>query len=140
MSWPGVIPAGQVIHEIGCHVDLLPTICKAAGAAVPTDRTMDGRDALPLAASRAKSAHDAIFWASAGQLAVRRGPWKLVKDGREFGGTPETQKPLEGDDALFLSNLEEDPGERRNRRHDQPALADELATTAHRWLEDVKKK
>jgi arylsulfatase A-like enzyme len=140
MSWPGVIPAGQVIPEIGCHVDLLPTICKAAGAAVPTDRTMDGRDALPLAASRAKSAHDAIFWASAGQLAVRRGPWKLVKDGREFGGTPETQKPLEGDDALFLSNLEEDPGERRNRRHDQPALADELATTAHRWLEDVKKK
>ena len=140
MSWPGVIPAGRVISEIGCHVDLLPTICKAAGVAVPADRTMDGRDALPLAASGARSSHDAIFWSHAGQLAVRRGKWKLVKDGREYGGTPETQQPLTGENALFLSNLEEDPGETRNRRHDQPALADELATLAHRWQEEVRNK
>src|SRR5207248_7625602 len=35
MSWPGVIPQGKVRTEIGNHVDLLPTICKAAGAPLP---------------------------------------------------------------------------------------------------------
>jgi arylsulfatase A-like enzyme len=138
MSWPGVIPAGQVIHEVGCHVDLLPTIAKAAGAPLPADRILDGFDMLPLAASKAKSRHDAIFWSQGGQLAVRRGKWKLVKDGREYDG--EKNEPLKGDDALFLSNLEEDPGERRNRRHDEPALADELLTLAQHWLNEVQTK
>ena len=109
MNWPGVIPKGKVIREIGSHLDLLPTICKAAGAALPADRTLDGSDALPMAASGAKSPHDAIFWSCGGQLAVRRGKWKLVKDGKTFDGTPDGDKPLAGDDALFLSNLEEDP-------------------------------
>ncbi|MCL5743351.1 MAG: sulfatase-like hydrolase/transferase [Acidobacteria bacterium] len=140
MSWPGVIPSGQVIHEVGAHIDLLPTICKVAGAALPTDRTIDGRDILPVAASKAKSPHEALFWALGGQLAVRRGKWKLVKDGYEADGTPDGRKSLEGEDALFLTNLEEDPGESKNRRHDEPALTDELATLAQHWLEvEVRK-
>ncbi len=137
MSWPGVIPAGQLNHEIGCHVDLLPTIAKAAGAPLPSGRTLDGFDMMPLATAKAKSQHNAIFWSQGGQLAVRRGKWKLVENGREYDG--EKNEPLKGDDALFLSNLEDDPGERRNRRHDEPALADELSSLAHRWLDDVKK-
>src|SRR5437764_8632561 len=130
MSWPGVIPKGQVLHQVGNHVDLLPTICKAAGAAVPTDRTMDGFDALPLAVSGAKSSHEAIFWSSGGQLAVRRGNWKLVKNGKVFDGTPQGNQPLPGDDALFLSNLDEDPGESKNLRHQHPNIVDELASMA----------
>jgi arylsulfatase A-like enzyme len=139
MSWPGTIPKGQVLRQIGSHLDLLPTICGAAGVAAPKDRTMDGFDALPMAVSHAPSTHDAIFWSSGGQLAVRRGNWKLVKDGRIFDGTPEGEKPLAGDDALFLSNVDEDPGESRNLRHQNPTLADELETLAQRWMEDVKK-
>ncbi len=53
-------------------------------------------------------------------------------------GTPAGEKPLEGDDAVFLSNLEEDPGESKNLRHQNPAMADELETLAQRWLESVK--
>jgi arylsulfatase A-like enzyme len=127
-----------LIHEIGCHVDLHPTIAKVTGSSLPAGRKLDGFDMLPLATSKAKSAHDAIFWSQSGQLAVRRGKWKLVKDGREYDGL--SNEPLKGDDALFLSNLEDDPGERRNRRHDEPALTDELSTLAHRWLDEVKNK
>jgi arylsulfatase A-like enzyme len=136
MSWPGTIPAGQVIHEVGAHIDLLPAICKAAAVPVPSDRTIDGRDVLPMVTSKAKSLHDAVFWAMGGQLAVRRGKWKLVKGGNLADGTPGGR--LQGDDAVFLSNLEEDPGESRNRRRDEPVLADELDTLAQRWLEEVK--
>ena len=140
MSWPGVIPSGQLIHEIACHIDLCPTICKAAGASMPSDRTIDGFDMLPVAASKSKSQHNAIFWSSAGQLAVRRNQWKLVENGKDYDGTEQGNQPLKGDDALFLSNLDEDPGERRNRRHDQPALTDELSSLAHRWLSGVSEK
>jgi arylsulfatase A-like enzyme len=139
MSRPGTIPSGQIVEEVGCHIDLLPTLCKAAGVAVPADRIIDGRDALPMATVQAKSPHEAIFWASANQLAVRKGDWKLVKDGIVFDGTPQGQKPLTGDDALFLSNLRDDPGESRNLRHEHAELVDELETQANKWLEDVSK-
>jgi arylsulfatase A-like enzyme len=138
MNWPGTIPRGQVSSHIGSHLDLLPTICKAAGVAPPPDRTMDGFDALPMAVSGATSKHDAIFWSSGGQLAVRRGKWKLVQNGRIFDGTPQGSQPLQGDDALFLSNLEDDPGESKNLRHQYPAVLDELQTLGDQWLRSVK--
>jgi len=137
MSWPGVIGGGQVLREMGSHLDLFPTIANAAGIALPTDRTFDGFDALPMAAAQAKSQHDAIFWSSGGQLAVRRGTWKLVKNGKTFDGTPAGDQPLAGDDALFLSNVDDDPNESKNLRHQYPALADELETLAEQWLRRV---
>jgi arylsulfatase A-like enzyme len=139
VHWPAAIRAGQVIREIGSHLDILPTVCGAAGIAPPADRTIDGFDMLPLAASGAKSQHEAIFWSNQGQLAVRRGTWKLVKDGKTFDGSPGSDKSLTGDDALFLSNLDEDPGEKVNLRHRYPQIADELATAVARWAVEVTK-
>jgi arylsulfatase A-like enzyme len=139
MSWPGTIPNGQVLSPIGNHLDLLPTICTAADVPVPADRTIDGFDALPLALAGAPSKHEAIFWSSGGQLAVRRGSWKLVKNGRTFDGVPGGAKPLEGEDALFLSNVDEDPSESKNLRRQNPALLDELLTMAEKWLNNVEK-
>jgi arylsulfatase A-like enzyme len=138
MHWPGVIPKARTVREIGSHLDLLPTIAKAARADLPADRTLDGSDALPLATSDARSRHDAIFWSSGGQLAVRRGKWKLVKDGKLFDGTPDGDKPLPGEDALFLSNVEEDPAESVNLRRRYPGVLDEPATLMQKWTEEVK--
>jgi arylsulfatase A-like enzyme len=137
MSWPAVIPAGQSIHDVCMTMDLLPTICQAAGVPVPSDRAIDGKDILAVARSHAKSPHDAIYWSNGEQLAVRRGKWKLVLNGTDHDGTPAGEKPLQGDDALFLSDLEEDPGEKRNLRHAKAGIADELASAAHRWLEGL---
>jgi len=138
MSWPGVIPKGQVLSQVGSHVDVLPTIARAASVTLPVDRTFDGFDALPMAMSQARFTHEAIFWSSGGQLAVRRGNWKLVKNGKTFDGTAAGTQPLAGDDALFLSNLAADPGESKNLRHEYPALADELDTLAEQWLKRVQ--
>ena len=119
--------------------DLLPTICTAAGVPLPADRTIDGRDALPLMTAGEKSRHPDVFWDSDKQQAVRRGRWKLVVNGAVYEGTPESRKPFEGDDAMFLSDLEEDPGETRNLRRKHPELVDELATAISRWQEAVTK-
>jgi arylsulfatase A-like enzyme len=91
-----------------------------------------------MAVSGADSTHDAIYWSSGGQLAVRRDDWKLVKNGKVFDGTPEGNQALAGDDALFLSNVADDPGESKNLRHQFPKVLDELDTLAEKWLRDVK--
>jgi len=137
ISWSGAIPKGQVVREIGSHLDLLPTICKAAGAALPANRTIDGADALPMASTGAKSPHDAVYWSQGGQLGVRRGPWKLVLNGRTYD-PPDGDKPLPGEDELFLSNLDDDPGESKNLRRAHPNVVDELQTMAERWLKQVQ--
>ncbi len=63
-----------------------------------------------------------------------------MKDGKVFDGTPDGNKALTGDDALFLSNLDEDPGESVNLRHRYPAMVDELSTMMQKWSEEVKQR
>jgi arylsulfatase A-like enzyme len=140
LNWPGVIPPQQVIREVAMSADLLPTLCRAAGVALPADRVIDGRDILPLAASGARSPHKETFWAQGQQLAVRRANWKLVLNGITYDGSPDGQRPLAGEDAVFLSDLDQDPGETRNLRRRRPELVDELTSAIHRWRETVTAK
>jgi arylsulfatase A-like enzyme len=137
MSWPGTIPARQQIREVAMSMDILPTICKAAGASLPEGYTVNGSDVLAVATSRAKSPHPAIFWAQGGQLATRRGPWKLILNGMLYDRSANGGK-MTGDDAVFLSNLDDDPGETTNLRHKHPEVVDELQTSLHRWFADLK--
>jgi arylsulfatase A-like enzyme len=138
MSRPATIPAGQQIREVVMSMDILPTICKAAGAPLPDGYTVDGSDILAVATSQAKPPHPAIFWAQNGQMATRRGKWKLVLDGVLHDRTPDGGK-MTGDDAVFLSNLDDDPGETTNLRRKHPEVVDELSTSVHRWLESLKR-
>ncbi|XP_066213778.1 arylsulfatase L isoform X1 [Saccopteryx leptura] len=46
--WPGVLPAGRVIHEPTSLMDIFPTVVQLGGGEVPRDRVIDGRDLLPL--------------------------------------------------------------------------------------------
>lgn len=77
--WPGRIPPGLVSKEICGIIDLFPTVCNLAGAPIPSDRTIDGRDILPLMTRPgAASPHEALFAMSGPRLhVVRSGRWKL---------------------------------------------------------------
>ena len=77
--WPGRIPGGIVSNEVAATVDIFPTFAKLAGAPIPSDRTIDGRDILPLLTEAdARGPHEAIFAMSGGRLhIVRSGKWKL---------------------------------------------------------------
>lgn len=138
VNWPGHVPAGKQIDEILMTADILPTACHLSGAALPTDRTYDGRNIWPVLTAGAASPHEFVAWANGQQLAIRRGPWKLVLNGITYDGTPDGDKPLSGDDAVFLSNLEQDPGETRNLRRQHPRLSDELQTLLGNWRRDVQ--
>ncbi len=77
--WPGHIPPGLVSREICGVIDVFPTLCQLAGAPVPDDRVIDGKDILPLMTkSGAASPHEAIYAMSGPQLhVIRSGKWKL---------------------------------------------------------------
>ena len=77
---PGRIPSGQVSAEIATTLDIMPTFAKLAGAAVPTDRVIDGHDIGDLihGVSGVKSPTKAFYFYIRESLrAVRAGKWKL---------------------------------------------------------------
>lgn len=76
--WPGHIPAGHASKEPAVMMDLFTTVLKATGAKMPDDRTLDGRDIMPLFTSDAASPHDALFGLKSSKLStVRDARWKL---------------------------------------------------------------
>lgn len=76
--WPGHIPAGRLSDEPAIMMDLFATSLAAAGLEVPQDRTIDGKNILPLLASEVKSPHEVLFSVQGKNLStVRMGSWKL---------------------------------------------------------------
>ena len=54
-----------------------------------------------------------------------------------YNRTPDGGK-MTGDDAVFLSNLDQDPGETTNLRHKHPEIVDELQTSLNSWFSALK--
>ncbi|MCW5965492.1 MAG: sulfatase-like hydrolase/transferase [Bryobacterales bacterium] len=136
IHWPARVKPGKHTQVVQ-SMDIFPTLLAAAGIGLPSD--LDGHSLLPVLFDGAASPHAEIFWTNSGQLAVRRGQWKLVINGRDYNRDPKGWEPLTGDDALFLSNVEEDPGESKNLRRLHPKLVDDLATAAQRWQDSLRK-
>lgn len=83
MRWPGKIPAGTVSDEVVATIDLMPTFAGLAGAKVPDDRVIDGKDAWSVLSGGGKSVHDAYFFYKGNTLeAVRMGKWKVRRTGK----------------------------------------------------------
>lgn len=62
-SWPGRIAAGKVNANLVASVDFLPTICEAAGVALPASMPPDGRSFLPqLLGQKSAPREWAYFW------------------------------------------------------------------------------
>ncbi|QHI68364.1 sulfatase-like hydrolase/transferase [Tichowtungia aerotolerans] len=78
IRWPARLKGGQVYNEPVNTLDLYPTFCAAAGAAVADGTQLDGVNLLPfLNNEKAGTPHDLLFWHSGVSGAVRRDNWKL---------------------------------------------------------------
>jgi len=135
MSWPGTIPSGKVVDQVGVTMDIFPTFVKLAGATLPADRVVDGRDVFPMVARGAAGPHadSPIFWANGGQRAVRRGKWKLLLN-------PNLDPDEPPADKIFLADLEKDPGERTNLADKNPDLVKELTVLIGTWEKSIEPK
>ncbi|XP_055965483.1 steryl-sulfatase [Sorex fumeus] len=62
LRWPGVLPAGVEVDEPTSNMDIFPTLAGLAGAPLPGDRVIDGRDLMPLLqGTRESSEHEFLF-------------------------------------------------------------------------------
>ncbi|XP_006877304.1 PREDICTED: arylsulfatase D [Chrysochloris asiatica] len=79
--WPGVLPAGQLIHEPTSLMDIFPTVVQLAGGQMPQDRVIDGRSLLPLLLGSVQySAHEFLFHYCGMHLHAAR--WHQIDSGR----------------------------------------------------------
>lgn len=128
---PARLPHGRVCSEVGAMMDVFPTVLDVAGIAPPAGLALDGVSALSMAAGKARSPHERVFWAYNGQTAVREGRWKLVLNGKlDFSRT----QP----DAVHLSDLAADPGERTNLAEREPEVVARLTQAIRAWEKSVR--
>lgn len=118
-SWPGHIQPRRT-PTVALTMDLYPTLCQAAGVAVPED--VDGASLLDTVVSDKPLAGRDLVWVrreggapywGRDYYAIRRGNWKLLQN------TP--FEPYE------LYNLDADPLERDNLAASEPELTRDLA-------------
>ncbi len=133
--WPGVIPAGQVSKEMSMNFDLFTTVLEAAGAPIPGDRVIDGKDMLPLLKG-GQSRHDALLFYWLDNLhAVRKGRWKYHRQHRFWASSFFFAKR-----GPMLFDVEGDPHESYNLIDLYPEKARELEVLMNDWEARLEKE
>jgi len=62
VKWPGVLTPGVVTDEPTSQMDIFPLVSHIAGVPLPTDRTYDGINILPLLQQQTDiSPHEFLF-------------------------------------------------------------------------------
>jgi arylsulfatase A-like enzyme len=115
--WPEHVPAGKTSNELISHVDLLATLAALAGKDVPKDAGPDSFNQMPslLNVKPEKAVRDhLVIHSGGGQLAIRKGPWKLIPATGPMARGPE------------LYNLADDLGETTELAAKMPDKVKEL--------------
>jgi arylsulfatase len=115
VRWPGRVKPGSVSHHISAHYDAMATLADIADIRQPVS---DGISYVPtlLGKPDKQKQHAYLFWDFAGyggQLAVRMGKWKGLKQGL-------VRKP---NAPLELYDLDADIGEKTNVAAKYPDVA-----------------
>ncbi len=137
--WPGRIAARDAVDVPISHLDLLPTFARLAGADLPADRVLDGRDVSPLLLDGIAGAPRPIFHYFGYQpQAVREGRWKLFVPVQTRPNVKHVSLWWAHAPAAFdnqhrllaapeLYDLERDPGEKTNVATQHPDVVTRLS-------------
>lgn len=136
-QWKGRLPAGKVEERPVIQLDILPTALAAAGGEIDPAWKLDGVNLLPyLTGEKAEAPHEALYWRFGGQIAIRKGDWKLVK--AATSEQPVGQLGFKGDpEGAELYNLANDLGEQTNLAEQEPAKVKELAEAWNAWNSEL---
>ena len=130
--WPGHIEPGSRSLAVTAHMDLMASICDAAGATPPAD--IDALSLIPILTGKATDAanpRELYFVRREGgpqflglaSHALRRGDWKLLQN------TPFS--PLE------LYNLKDDPREEHDQSKSRPKIRNDLAKILQQHIQQA---
>jgi arylsulfatase A-like enzyme len=119
--WPGVIPAGQVTHQVGITMDISATLLAVSKAEVPASLQLEGINLMPVLSGSSPNVSRTLFWRTQTEQAVRSGDMKLVmQSGR-----------------AYIYNVKDDVGERNDLTSMQQAEARHLRGLLDAWEADV---
>jgi arylsulfatase A-like enzyme len=145
VRWPGKVPAGAISREPAITMDLFATIGAIAGAQLPKDRIIDGKDIRPLlfGEAGARSPHEALYFYWGKDLqAIRAGKWKLhfphgYPQPAPAGGNAKPGKYRQLKIGRELFDLEADPGETTNVASKHPDIAERIELLAEQARIDL---
>ncbi len=129
--WPkGIVAHGELRHNPGHLVDLLPTILEVAGTKPPatdglTAPARPGRSLVPAFAKDGTVAHESIWFLHESNRALRMGDWKIVASGK--------------DGPWELYDLAKDRAEAKNLAAEDPAKLKQLIDQWTRETADYRK-
>lgn len=138
VRWPGVIPAGRVVHKLTAAIDWLPTLAHASQIHLPAGHKgsppIDGVNVwqtLVGTSSRPHPRNDLLIWNGRGTLqAIRVGNWKLYLD--------RVQEIPESKTGPVLIHLEKDLEEQINLSAQHPQRVQTMQALARKRLADIR--
>ena len=133
---PGQIPAGQVSSAVAANMDILPTFAGLAGAELPDDRVLDGRDLWPLLSGATQQSPHDYFYYFAGRGRERQTRLQGIRQGRHklrLATSPAGElEPAE------LYDLYADAGEQFDISGRNPERVAELLAQARAFLAELE--
>jgi uncharacterized sulfatase len=146
--WPGQIPASAISDAISMNFDLFPTLLSLAGAEIPKDRIIDGKDIWPILQGSDQSPHEYLYFFDNETItAVRTQKLKFVVYSRyrnwlsNFEGEHRGQLHYYHPGLLF--DLETDPQEQYSFTRENPEVVQsmkEILEKGRNELEILAKK
>lgn len=132
--WPAQIEAGQINDAMTMSIDLLPTIAALTGAALPSDRVIDGKNIRDVMQGGGDTPHEHLFFFNGNDVAaVRDARFKLVLNAyyKSF------YVPFEQFGGMLLFDLENDPQERFSFVRENPDSVADLKAAVNQMRLDV---
>ena len=126
--WPEKVKPGSVCDERISHVDIMATAAQIAGIKLPDSAGEDSVSLVPLLCGqkRESETREAIVAQSmAGDIAIMRGPWKLIY--HKQAGKAFTQE---------LYNLKDDLAESKDVAAANPQVAEKMAALMEQYIRD----
>jgi len=133
LSYPRKFESEQINDEVAVMMDIVPTFMELAEVESKEFPEFDGKSLLKMIEQDTQSPHKEVYWEYNGQLAIRRGEWKLVIKGM-------IDMDREQPDKLHLSNLNTDPSERVNLVDQYPELCKKLKRSVTEWYSSIGDK
>jgi arylsulfatase A len=123
VRWPGQIKPGSVCREPLVSMDLFVLSLMVAGAKIPQDRVLDGRDPTAALAGESASPHEALYFRWELRSAMRSGRYKILRN-----------KPTE---PFALYDLQNDLAEAHDLSAERPEIAARMARQFEQWEASV---